>query len=171
MILNSDTIKLSQQDAYECHYAALWLNEQVNGTPGYTKRYNTNIGWHDYIAEYAETVAAELAVARYFDFNIDLYDSKFKIKADVGENLEIKWTHYSEGNLIVHEYDRDTDIAILVTGKYPFYRIAGWIPVAIAKRDRYRHHSQPNWWIAQHHLMPIDTLIRSNYGADLPRLP
>ena len=165
------TVKIELAEAIACHEAAIHLIKAANYTPDMAKRYNKNLTFHEYVAEYAETVSAELVVAKYLNLPFDPFESKFKIKADVGDIFEVKWTHWDDGNLIVHEYDRNTDIAILVTGKYPFYRIAGWIPVAIAKRDRYRHHSQPNWWIAQHHLMPIDTLIRSNYGADLPRLP
>jgi len=58
--------------------------------------------------------------------------------------------------MIIHEYDRPTDIAVLVTGKAPHYYIAGWIPVAMAQRPKYRHSKQPNWWVSQINLQPIE---------------
>jgi len=66
--------------------------------------------------------------------------------------------------LIVHEYDRVADIAILVTGSTPHYYIAGWIPVAIAQKARFRHSNQPNWWVSQINLQPIESLRKSIHG-------
>jgi hypothetical protein len=76
----------------------------------------------------------------------------------------VRWTKYVAGQLIIHEYDRTDDVAILVTGESPHYFIAGWIPIAIAKRPKYRHSKQPNWWVTQINLQPIENLRRSNYG-------
>jgi hypothetical protein len=90
--------------------------------------------------------------------------SRFKLTADVGAAIEVKWTHYDGGSLIIYESDRNHDVAVLVVGKSPKYRIAGWIPVSIAKRDRYKHHKQPTWWIGQQNLQPIENLYRSKYG-------
>jgi hypothetical protein len=53
--------------------------------------------------------------------------------ADVGKGLEVRWTSYIGGNLIVYPNDRDHDIAVLVVGKSPEYFIAGWLPVMSAK--------------------------------------
>ena len=171
VMTKDNVVKLSELDAYGCHYAALWLME-TGGNPHRSNKYfNKGLTWHESVAEYSESIAAELVVARFFDLPIDLYTSKYKIQADVGQALEIKWTHWSDGQLIVHEYDRNQDIAILVTGQYPYYSIRGWIPVAMAKKDKYRHHSQSNWWINQRNLMPINTLIRSNYGQAIANMP
>jgi hypothetical protein len=87
-----------------------------------------------------------------------------KKKADVGDKFEVKWTKYTIGQLIVHEYDRTSDIAILVTGSSPHYFIAGWIPVSVAQKPRYRHSQQPNWWVSQINLQPIETLRKALYG-------
>ena len=170
-LVKGDTVKLEFGEALMCHKAAIYLIKMAHYEADQPQRYNRGLNLHEYIAEYAETVGAEMAVARYFDLPFDAFESKRKIKADVGENLEVKWTHWHDGQLIIHEYDRNSDIAILVTGYYPFYRLAGWIPVVMAKKDKYRHHNQPNWWISQHNLMPIDTLIRSSYGASISNLP
>lgn len=169
MIVGNDTIKMSEQEAYICFDAALKLSKEHNPNQN-AGHYNGAKGWFGGLAEFAESILSEWAVARYYGFDFDPYESKRKIKADVGEIIEVKWTHWHDGQLIVHEYDRASDIAVLVTGQFPYYRLAGWIPVAVAKRDRYKHHSQPNWWITQANLLPIDTLIGSGYGKDIARL-
>jgi hypothetical protein len=87
-----------------------------------------------------------------------------KKKADVGDKFEVKWTKYITGQLIVYEYDRTSDIAILVTGQSPHYFIAGWIPVSIAQKPRFRHSHQPTWWVSQINLQPIDNLRKSIHG-------
>ena len=96
----------------------------------------------------------------------DPFEEKGKRKADVGSNFEVRWTKYEGGQLIVHEYDRASDIAILVTGKSPKYFIAGWIPVAVARNPRYRSSSQPNWWVSQINLQPIENLRKNNNGQN-----
>jgi hypothetical protein len=104
-------------------------------------------------------------VARYLGYlNFDPRASQFKKTADVGSFIEVKWTRYENGQLIINESDRSTDVAILVTGTSPSYRLAGWIPVAMAKRPKYKNSKQPTWWVDQKNLQPIENLKGSNYG-------
>ena len=70
-----------------------------------------------------------------------------------------------DNDTAVNEYDRqDRDIAVLIVGNSPEMRIVGWMPVAIAKKPRYRNTSQNNWSVPQINLQPIETLQRSNYA-------
>lgn len=170
MLIGNDTIKISEDEAYLCFEAAWNLTKKGGNPRNNAGHYNYAIGWFKSMAEFAESIASEWAVAKYLEAPFDPFAMKKKIQADVGEIFEVKWTHWQDGQLIIHEYDRNSDIAILVTGQYPYYKLAGWIPVAVAKRDRYRHHNQPNWWISQNNLMPIDTLVSSDYGKDIARL-
>jgi hypothetical protein len=88
-----------------------------------------------------------------------------KSKADVGEHIEVKWSANPASNLWIQESDRhDRDIAVLVTGNAPKMHIVGWMPVAVAKKPRYRNASQNNWSVPQINLQPIETLMRSNYA-------
>ena len=96
----------------------------------------------------------------------DPFEQKGKVKADVGHKFEVRWTKYDGGQLIVHEYDRPSDVAILVTGKSPRYVIAGWIPIAMAQKDRYRSSTQPNWWVTQINIHPIENLRKTTYGQN-----
>jgi hypothetical protein len=55
-------------------------------------------------------------------------------------NIEVKWSANPDANLWIQDSDRhDRDIAVLVTGQQSNMKIKGWIPVAIAKKPRYRN--------------------------------
>lgn len=157
-------MQLTHEDEVTCVKAALVRIERTDERPDGAKRYDTQLNFPEYVAQYAETIASEWVVARYFNLEYDPFESKYKDRADVGNGIEVKYTPYLAGQLIIHEYDRPTDIAVLVTGKSPHYFIAGWIPVAMAQKPRYRHSKQPNWWVTQVNLQPIENLIRSTYG-------
>ena len=159
-------IRISRQDEITCLKAAVSFVENGDETLDTDRRYNTGITFHERVSELAETIASELVVARHLGFNYDPFEPKMKKKADVGDKFEVKWTKYMSGQLIVHEYDRVTDIAILVTGQTPHYFIAGWIPISVAQKPRYRHSHQPSWWVGQLNLQPIDTLKRSIHGTN-----
>jgi hypothetical protein len=159
-------VKPTIEDKVLAHTVALERIAQVNGHADDRSRYDRALGFHDYVAQVAESIVAEILVARYLGFtSFDPRSSQFKKTADVGSNIEVKWTRYDSGQLIVYENDRNTDVAVLVTGTSPNYRLAGWIPVAIAKRPRYKHAKQPTWWVTQQNLQPIENLKGSNYGT------
>lgn len=122
------------------------------------------LSWHENIARDAEAVGAEMAVAKFLgipEFRPTL--DGFKNVADIGGNFEVKWTKWVDGSLILSERDRKEDIAILVTGTAPILYIRGWIPVAVARRERQKR-SDGSWWINQSDLHPIQNLMRSSYG-------
>ena len=157
-------VRISRADELTCLKAAVQFVENGDETLDTDRRYNTAITFHERISELAETIASEWVVARHLGFDYDPFEPKMKKKADVGDKFEVKWTKYTIGQLIVHEYDRTSDIAILVTGSSPHYFIAGWIPVSVAQKPRYRHSQQPNWWVSQINLQPIDTLRKALSG-------
>jgi hypothetical protein len=158
-------IQMSRSDELTCLKAAITFIENGDETLDTARRYNTSLTFYERVAELAETIASEWVVARYFELEYDPYLPKMKKMADVGNAIEVKWTSHIEGSLIIHEYDRPQDIGVLVVGKSPYYFIKGWIPVAMAQKSRYRHSNQPNWWVSQINLQPIENLRRSNYGT------
>jgi hypothetical protein len=157
-------ISITEHEELVCIKAALHHIEATNERPDGRKRHDRSINFPGFVAQYAETIASEWVVARYLGVDYDPYDIKFKERADVGANIEVKYTPYLEGTLIIHEYDRTSDVAVLVVGQSPHYEIRGWIPVAIAQKPKYRHSKQPNWWVSQINLQPIENLKRSTYG-------
>jgi hypothetical protein len=128
-------------------------------------RFQRNLSWFEYVAQMAESMAAEWMVARTLGYDYSPGITWDKSKADVGNNIEVKWTPNPDGNLWIQDSDRhDRDIAVLVTGQQSNMKIKGWIPVAIAKKPRYRNTSQNNWSVPQFNLQPIETLLRSSYA-------
>jgi len=158
-------IAINSNEQIRAAEVALKRIKEINGRPDHGSRYDTNLTIVQYIAQITESIGAEIAVAKALGMTgFDPAMSRFKETADVGSMIEVKHTTWDDGSLIIHSSDRNTDVAILVVGRMPKYRIAGWIPVAIAKKDRYRHHKQPNWWISQQNLQPIENLYRSQYA-------
>ena len=157
-------IKISRKDELTCLKAAISFIENGDETLDNDRRYNNGITFYERVAELAESIASEWVVANHLGFAYDPFEAKMKKKADVGDKFEVKWTKHVAGQLIVHEYDRTSDIAILVTGQTPHYYIAGWIPVSIAQKPRFRHSHQPTWWVSQINLQPIDNLRKSIHG-------
>lgn len=154
-------------DEMYIHQAATDKILQGSGIMGTQPRYNVALNTHEQVSELAESITAELIVARYFGLDYDARQNNGKHHADVGQGLEVKWTKYESGHLIIYPNDRDSDVAIMVVGKSPSFRIAGWIPVQFAKRAKYKHRSQDSWWIEQHNLFPIEDLVRSEHGRSL----
>ena len=156
---------LTRQEEFICHEAAIALAKNNKDYHEWKEgSYTPEKSFHDQIAQDAHSIGAEWVVAKYLNLDFQPFEDKGKRRADVGSHFEVRWTKYVAGHLVVHEYDRPNDVAILVTGESPNYFIAGWIPIAMAKRTKYRHSKQPNWWVTQINLQPIENLRRSNYG-------
>lgn len=162
--LETPTYHLSPVDNWKIHSWATYAYFDSDGHLGKAPRYNAALSIHDQVSELAESRAAELIVARYFNLDYSIDNLNLKDKADVGERLEIRWTRYDVGQLIIYPSDRDSDVAILVTGRSgKGYKIAGWIPIEIGKRSRFKNETQDSWWIPQNHLKPIEILEGSPF--------
>lgn len=118
------------------------------------------------IARDAQSIGAEMVVARYLGIqDFEPSYNTFKNEADVtlgNARFEVKWTKWVEGSLIIKHNDRDQDIAILVTGASPNYKLCGWIPVAIAKKPKYANSRGDSFWVGQQDLRPMETLMGAN---------
>lgn len=162
--------KVTYDEQLRAHEVALDRIRLINGIPDHSSRFDKKLSFHEFVAQMAESICAEMVVAKYFGLkDFDPADSQFKKTADVGSRIEVKWTKYDAGALIIGDSDRNTDIAVLVTGTSPTYLIKGWIPVSIAKNQRWRRRDQPTFWVEQYNLHPIENLRRSSHGeAALP---
>lgn len=73
-----------------------------------------------------------------------------------------------EKRLIVQRRDRDDEAFLLVVGRAPAYRVAGWLPGADAKQPEWLADPGgygPAWFVPQHALRPIATLpLRRGQG-------
>jgi hypothetical protein len=136
-----------------------------NRSADHNSRIVKNLSWFEYVAQMGESMLAELVVAKRLGYDYQPGITWDKSKADVGQHIEVKWSANPSSNLWIQASDReDRDIAVLVVGNAPKMHIVGWMPVAIAKKPRYKNTSQDNWTVPQVNLQPIETLIRSNYA-------
>jgi hypothetical protein len=166
--LSMNRVVLDYAQEIEAHQVGFARVYALKGRPDHPGRFNKGISLHEFIAENAEAVGAEMAVAQFFGvrgFKPTL--NTFKNEADVGGRLEVKWTKYDNGSLIINKTDRQQDVAILVTGRSPVYQLAGWIPVSMARQAIFHHRLQDNYWVTQRDLFPITDLRSSTYGNSI----
>jgi hypothetical protein len=136
---------------------------EVTHRPGYnySDRYQT---YFEVINANMIATGAEIAVARVLGLSeFDPTINGFKERADIGRNIEVKYTTWLSGHLIVQPSDRDDDVAILCVGTAPDYKVVGYIPISAAKKPRFLHKSG-SYWISQINLRPIETLTKSIYA-------
>lgn len=157
------TIKLSRDEEVQAAKAGFLRETYYETNPNFHDQ-SLKGNLHEAIMRHSEAAGSELAAAKYFQIpHFKLTINTFKTIADVGSQIEVKHTTWKDGHLIIRERDRAEDIAVLVTGKSPVYYVVGWIPVAIAKTDRFKH-KDGSWWVSQINLRPMENLRRSNYG-------
>lgn len=142
----------------------IYFNASPNDANQYGQKF---VNMHDFIGQKAEGAGAEIAVASYFGVNhFEPRINNVHDEADVGENIEVKWTKHANGHLILQKplEARPNDVAILVTGFSPVYILLGWMPVHMAMVPKYKHPYQDNYWVPRSNLFEMQYLKRSNYG-------
>jgi hypothetical protein len=156
---------LDYSQEIQAHRVGLDRVASINAVADHPNRFVKNLNFHEYVAEMSESVGSEIAVAEYFGIkNFEPTNNTYKNQADVAATIEVKWTKYTDGSLIVGRTDRLNDVAVLVVGKSPVYYIAGWIPVIMARKTKYIKEDGSHW-ISQKDLFPIKDLRRSVYGS------
>ena len=159
-------VKLTHGEEVTAHEIGFLRAKELASQANHPSRFDRDLNYHEYIGQLAEAVGSEMAVAKYFDLT-DFKPSHgtFKTAADVGRGIEVKWTRWKDGHLVIHQSDRITDIAILVTNRSPHYYLCGWIPVKDAQIRRNFRSSEGNWWINQSDLRPMEDFLRSDHAA------
>jgi hypothetical protein len=140
-------------------------NAEINDASNFGQKY---YNWHELVWQEAEAAAAEMAVANYYgDFGFTPAIDNAHDTADVGDNIEVKFTKHANGHLIIQNRGagRPNDVAVLVSGMSPVYLLLGWMPVSMAKQAKYKHPYQNNYWVPRSNLFEMQYLKRSNYGS------
>lgn len=106
-----------------------------------------------------EAACAEVAVAKalgwYYDYSVGRYCGQ---GGDVLD-LQVRWTKYPDGRLVIRTRDDDNATYVLVTGAAPAFTIVGWITGADAKVAEWL--SDPGgrglecWMVPQSALRPL----------------
>lgn len=101
----------------------------------------------------------EMVVAKHFGIywtgNVGIVGAP-----DVGE-IEVRTTQHQPGHLIIHKRDDDKKTFVLVTGKPPSFRLAGWQFATVAKQEKYWKELQPGrpaFCVPENKLCPIATI-------------
>ncbi|MFZ9715901.1 MAG: hypothetical protein ACO3CH_00400 [Ilumatobacteraceae bacterium] len=89
-------------------------------------------GWEEHI----EGACAEMAVAKYLDIYWDGSNGTYKLP-DLSGLMQVRWTPYETGKLIVRPADDDYCRYVLVTGRCPDYTIRGYMQGVVAKDPKY----------------------------------
>ena len=159
---------LDRTQEITAHKIGLERAINFNADPKDSNQYGQRFAnYHEFIWQKAEACGAETAVANYFgDYGFTPKVDVVHEEADVGENIEVKWTKHAHGHLIVQnkQYERDDMVAILVTGLSPVYLVMGWMPLHMIMQPKYKHPNQGNYWVPKSNLFEMQYLKRSNYG-------
>jgi hypothetical protein len=159
-------VTLTYDEEVTAHRVGFERATELKSTANHSSRGNKALNYHEYIGELSEAVGGELSVAKFF--GIDHFKptvNTFKSQADINSRIEVKWTKWLDGHLVLRQSDRNHDIAILVVGKSPEYFLVGWTPVKHGKVDRNWVAGMSAWWINQEHLRPMQDFLGSDYAT------
>lgn len=163
-ITNEEQVRITEAGLHRAiNYIPQWEGVTIKRNHQHDRE---RMNFPAFVMQQSEALGAEVAVAKYFRKPIDVTNLNYKLGADVGNNIEVKWTKWQDGSLILTELDRKEDIAILVTGSMPKYYVCGWIPVAVARRPSHQR-SDGSWWIGQADLHPMANFSRSIYADQI----
>ena len=153
-------VKLGHHDQTKARLVGIEREQWYKNNKPLHKTKYVKMSVNDNIETQIMSVAAEIAVARYFNLHsFQPRNGTFKDEADVGENVEVRYTELQCGDLIIRPRDRNTDYAVLVTGSFTKLYLMGWHDVATAKRQAYVKDYAPGcWWVPQSELLPMNQL-------------
>lgn len=160
--MNDRRLNLSSGDRLMAEQAAVSFLTYVNNKPNYTPVK----GWKDNEERKKQLIlayAAEIGVAKKLKKQWNGV-STGKRQADVGDNIEVRWT--STEFAIVYDYDRDKDVLFVVKGAtVSDLYIAGFMPVKMAKVDAYRKEREGlpvTYWVP---LSRLYTYLPNNHAV------
>mgnify|MGYP003346409437 FL=1 len=72
------------------------------------------------------------------------------------DDVDVRCSHYEDGHLEMHEWDKDNRKYYFLTGMLGTYKVRGWIMGKDAKKPQYwrvmKQGRKPQFWIPQNHL-------------------
>jgi hypothetical protein len=159
-------VTLTYEEEVTAHRVGFERATELKSTANHSSRGNKNLNYHEYIAELSEATGGEISVAKFFGMeHFAPTVNTFKTQADIRSRIEVKWTKWQDGHMVLRQSDRNHDIAILVVGKSPEYFLVGWTPVIHGKVQRNWVNSMNAWWINQEHLRPMQDFLGSDYAT------
>jgi hypothetical protein len=161
-IVNDRRLQLSLGERLTAEQAAVSFLTYADARPDYTPVK----GWKDDDERKKQLIlayASEIGVAKKLKKQWNGVNTG-KRQADVGDNIEVRWT--STEYAIIYDYDRDTDIIFVVKGaSINDLYIVGFMPVQMAKVDAYRKEREGlpvNWFVP---LSKLYTYLPNNHAV------
>ncbi len=152
---DNSKVVLSEQECFQSGIVGYRRNLEsiVNHrTPRFPERYPGEL-----FVYHIFSAMAELAVAKALNAYWSFHENKFS-SGDVGD-YEVRYS--TRNDLKVRE--RDTGIAISVTGYPPEFEIAGWIRAEDAKQEHWKrdfnNHGKPAYFVPHQSLRPFEELL------------
>lgn len=118
-----------------------------------------------------EAAAAEAVVAKYL--NLFWSPGGVRANADVGDQVQVRWSPRPNGRLILHNEDKDDQPFVLVTGEVPYFTIVGWIYGRTGKDKRFWNDpgtGRPAYFVGQDYLADMMKLKVIVHNAVLKEL-
>ena len=81
---------INRIEEVQCMIAAIQHCHDRNAD--HPTRFQKNLSWFEYVAQMAESMAAELVVAKALGYDYQPGITWDKSKADVGKHIEVKWS-------------------------------------------------------------------------------
>ena len=139
----------------ETEFLSLGAAGIVRFLPGVFRAEGFRAKWDEVI----ESWFSELAVAKALGVYLSPDNSGRSDMSLNGTSVEVRRTEHANGALILKPKDRADAVFILVTGRCPDYRLAGWIWGHSARREEWKREghatSPPTWWVPQSALRPV----------------
>ena len=110
-------------------------------------------------------LGGEVAFCRLFGLEPDFdtsngAENKVDARLPDGRTVDIKTTDHPRGNLLARVIHDEIDVFVLVRGRFPSYKLVGWIDRAIFKRSRKKNMGYgPTHFYSAENLHPIETLL------------
>ena len=141
-LMNYTEVKLTIEDLFTAAHAGVLrrLSAIANN-----RKHIFGDGPEDLWGNDIESCIAEMLVSRSFNVSWRPYAADPNvIKADVGDNIQVRSTKRKDGCLIMHKKDKDDQYFVLVTGSGLNMKIKGWIKCADGKKQKFWRDNVPN---------------------------
>jgi len=127
----------------------------VQNIQGGKTKSNSGEPEHAHFDRMIKGALAEAALAKHLD---RYWWKGQKDLPDVGE-VDVRCTHYENGHMEIHDWDKDNRKYYLLTGMLGSYTIRGWIYGKDGKKPEYWRVMQPGrpeqFWVPQAVLNPV----------------
>lgn len=146
---------LDQQEAFHAGLAGFMRNWHSKRIGSKHKSYKDPEGIDDWSGHINAAIAEAMVAKMLNKFWYRVSSNQYQYPGDVGD-VQVRWTKYTNGHLLVYDADNSAQRVYLVVGAYPTMRVAGSIMIGKAKKPEYFRQDAGYYWIPQDKLEALD---------------